>query len=138
MDMFAEMKAKKLRKSAAPALAPAAPAGPMDMFAEMKAKKLRKSAAPALAPAAPAPAPPQAPAPAPAPAPAVPAGPLQIFSYEELTVESNRLPAAVDPSAKEQHLSDSSFQQVFGISRGEFAKMPKWKRVNSKKKAGLH
>lgn len=46
-------------------------------------------------------------------------------------------PPGVDPAKKEQYLSESEFQTVFGISMDEFAKMAKWKQNNKKKEKGL-
>jgi hypothetical protein len=43
----------------------------------------------------------------------------------------------IDPTVKEQYLSDEQFQTAFGMGKDEFRKMPLWKRQNQKKKAGL-
>lgn len=55
------------------------------------------------------------------------------FSVEEL--KSGK--SGVDPSRKEQFLSDADFATVFGMDKAAFAGMPKWKQQGAKKKAGL-
>uniref|UniRef100_A0A8B9R3J0 HP domain-containing protein n=1 Tax=Anas platyrhynchos TaxID=8839 RepID=A0A8B9R3J0_ANAPL len=47
------------------------------------------------------------------------------------------LPRGVDPSRKEQHLSDQDFQAVFGMNRSAFGNLPVWKQQNLKKEKGL-
>jgi len=47
------------------------------------------------------------------------------------------LPESVDPSKKEEYLSDAEFVQVLGLQREEFSSLPAWKQVNLKKNAGL-
>ena len=49
-----------------------------------------------------------------------------------------KVPAGVDRGRKETYLSDSDFQEAFGMDKAAFAKLPKWKQVNAKKKAQLH
>ncbi|CAN0423941.1 unnamed protein product, partial [Ectocarpus sp. 12 AP-2014] len=39
----------------------------------------------------------------------------------------------VDPSCREQYLGDEEFVEVFGMSKADFAKQPKWKQVSAKK-----
>ena len=46
-------------------------------------------------------------------------------------------PAAADPARKEDALDDAAFVAALGCDRAAFAKMPKWKQDNKKKKAGL-
>jgi len=46
-------------------------------------------------------------------------------------------PEGVTPSAKERALSDLDFNATFGMSKMEFAKLPKWKQNDAKKKNGL-
>ena len=72
--------------------------------------------------AAPMPAMPRAPPPPPAAAPAPPPA---------------AAPAAADPARKEDALDDAAFVAALGCDRAAFAKMPKWKQDNKKKKAGL-
>ncbi|XP_064370852.1 villin-1 isoform X1 [Dromaius novaehollandiae] len=47
------------------------------------------------------------------------------------------LPRGVDPSRKEDHLSDQDFQAAFGMTRSAFAALPLWKQQNLKKEKGL-
>uniref|UniRef100_A0A8C2WMN9 Advillin n=1 Tax=Cyclopterus lumpus TaxID=8103 RepID=A0A8C2WMN9_CYCLU len=49
----------------------------------------------------------------------------------------NELPEGVDPTQKEKHLSDSDFNHVFGITKDDFASMPRWKQLNMKKVKGM-
>jgi len=96
-----------------------------------------EAAAPQAAPqAAVAPAAaPEAPQPAKDPAPAASGGGGGTYSLAELT---DGCPAGVPPAEKEQHLSDAEFKEVFGMSKEEFGKEPKWKQSNAKKKHGLY
>lgn len=41
-------------------------------------------------------------------------------------------PADVDPARREQYLSESDFQRLFGMSMADFQKQPKWKQQNAK------
>ena len=43
----------------------------------------------------------------------------------------------IDPASKELYLSDAEFQQVLGVSKSEFAKLPKWKQQAKKKEKSL-
>jgi len=56
------------------------------------------------------------------------------FSYDDL--KNNRAPN-IDPSAKQNYLSDAEFQTVFKMSKADFGKLPKWKQDATKKTAGL-
>jgi hypothetical protein len=47
------------------------------------------------------------------------------------------LPEGVDARCKEAYLSAAEFTAQFGMSRGDFARLPAWKRQAAKKKAGL-
>jgi len=58
------------------------------------------------------------------------------YSHEELKASKGR-PADVDPARREQYLSDSDFQSVFGMSFADFQKSPKWKQQNAKKSKDL-
>jgi len=46
-------------------------------------------------------------------------------------------PDGVDPTSKEQHLSDDDFAAVFGMSKEEFNGMAAWKRKKAKQQHGL-
>lgn len=54
------------------------------------------------------------------------------YAYDLLRSADDR-PADVDPSRKEQYLSDEDFSNLFGATPDEFSKMPKWKQQNLKK-----
>ncbi len=56
------------------------------------------------------------------------------FSFEELKA---KFPAGVDPSKKEEYLSNSEFVTLFGVDKATFAGQPKWKRDAKKKELGL-
>jgi hypothetical protein len=43
----------------------------------------------------------------------------------------------VDAGRKHEFLSDSDFVAVFGMDKGAFASLPKWKQTQLKKKLGL-
>jgi len=45
--------------------------------------------------------------------------------------------AGVDPTMKEQYLSDAEFEKVLGSPRGEFNNMKAWKQNQLKKAKGL-
>ncbi|XP_062861507.1 villin-1 isoform X2 [Trichomycterus rosablanca] len=47
------------------------------------------------------------------------------------------LPQGVDPTRKEDYLSDEDFSLVLGVSRPDFYFMPLWKQKNLKKEKGL-
>ena len=58
----------------------------------------------------------------------------EFFSVEEV---KNGAVLNMDHANKEKYLSDSDFEGILGISKSEFASMPKWKQVNLKKEVGL-
>ena len=39
----------------------------------------------------------------------------------------------MDPAKREQYLTDSDFQNIFGVSPADFQKMPKWKQQSAKR-----
>ncbi|GAA6215657.1 advillin-like [Lates japonicus] len=51
--------------------------------------------------------------------------------------QASELPEGVDPSQKEKHLSDSDFSTVFGMTKDDFASLPRWKQLNLKKEKGM-
>ncbi|XP_065213354.1 villin-1-like isoform X2 [Planococcus citri] len=60
------------------------------------------------------------------------------FPIEKLLIKNpDQLPAGVDPSHKELHLSHAEFFAVFGMKYSEFCQLAQWKRANMKKAAGL-
>jgi hypothetical protein len=58
------------------------------------------------------------------------------YPYEDLRGLGRR-PPDVDPTRKEQYLSDVEFAAVFGMSKTEFGKLVLWKRLALKKQVGL-
>ncbi len=58
-----------------------------------------------------------------------------VFPLDMLTKEP--FPEGVDKSKREEYLSDADFQKVFKQTKEEFAKFPKWKQTELKKKAKL-
>ncbi|KAF1327086.1 Villin-like protein, partial [Globisporangium splendens] len=75
-------------------------------------------------------APPVAP---PAPVKAVATGSGENFTYEQLVAGVD----GIDITIKETYLSDAEFLEVMGVSKDEFAKLPKWKQVAKKKEVKL-
>jgi hypothetical protein len=47
------------------------------------------------------------------------------------------IPQGVDPSKKETYLADAAFEEIFGMDKKNFAKLPGWKRTNKKKELKL-
>jgi len=60
----------------------------------------------------------------------------KIFTFEQLTQKV--LPKGVDPTIKETYLADDEFKEIFGMTKEEYSKKPKWKTEDMKKKAGLY
>lgn len=46
-------------------------------------------------------------------------------------------PSDVDPTKKEEYLTDDVFRDVFGMDRQQFQGLPKWRRMLLKKSANL-
>lgn len=59
--------------------------------------------------------------------------PLSILKQKD----ADKLPPEVDAKHKEDFLSEADFKAVFGIDRDDYEKLPQWKQINLKKKAGL-
>jgi len=58
---------------------------------------------------------------------------------QTLTLEDlKKRPKECDNSKLESYLSDKDFKQCFGCTKPEFTKLPGWKKVELKKKLGLH
>uniref|UniRef100_A0A3P9HW53 Villin-like n=1 Tax=Oryzias latipes TaxID=8090 RepID=A0A3P9HW53_ORYLA len=51
--------------------------------------------------------------------------------------EASELPEGVDPSRREEYLSDMDFESLLGTNRADFHRLPKWRQNDLKKKAGL-
>ncbi|KAK5872261.1 hypothetical protein PBY51_012977 [Eleginops maclovinus] len=63
---------------------------------------------------------------------------FQCFPLDDLVNKlANELPEGVDPTQKEKHLSDSDFNDIFGITKDDFASMPQWKQLKTKKEVGM-
>nr|XP_020647717.1 villin-1 isoform X1 [Pogona vitticeps] len=63
---------------------------------------------------------------------------LRTYSLEKLVnVPVEELPSDVDPSRKEDYLSDEDFLAAFGMSRQDFAALAPWKKQSLKKEKGL-
>jgi len=72
------------------------------------------------------------------PAPALPSKvPEGCLSLEELQNADVWKARGVDPTRREDWLSDDAFSAVFGQSRAAFAAYPKWRRDKMKKEHGL-
>uniref|UniRef100_A0AC34Q0M1 HP domain-containing protein n=1 Tax=Panagrolaimus sp. JU765 TaxID=591449 RepID=A0AC34Q0M1_9BILA len=61
----------------------------------------------------------------------------KLYSIDVLRLPTKELPFGIDPVNKERHLSDTDFQQVFNMTRENFTKLPKWRQLDHKKRAGL-
>lgn len=57
------------------------------------------------------------------------------YSFEEL--KGANFPDGVDPTHKEQYLTDDVFQSLFGMSKADFNAQPLWKRKKQKKEHQL-
>ena len=57
--------------------------------------------------------------------------------YTLKVLKAKLLPADVDPTKKEEYLSDDEFKEVFGEARDSFVKSPAWKRKKKKEDLGL-
>jgi hypothetical protein len=60
------------------------------------------------------------------------------YTMKELTAPRAFWPDDVDLKSRQQYLSDEDFQASFEVSKEDFAKLPKWKQDNLKKKFGLN
>uniref|UniRef100_A0ACB8G1X9 Villin-1 n=1 Tax=Sphaerodactylus townsendi TaxID=933632 RepID=A0ACB8G1X9_9SAUR len=64
--------------------------------------------------------------------------PVGTYPPEQLVNQSaEELPKDVDPSRKEDYLSEDDFSTIFGMSRQEYATLPQWKQQALKKDKGL-
>ncbi|KAK5912285.1 hypothetical protein CesoFtcFv8_002177 [Champsocephalus esox] len=63
---------------------------------------------------------------------------FQCFTPDDLVNKlTNELPEGVDPTQKEKYLSDSDFNNIFGINKDDFSSMPRWKQLKMKKEVGM-
>jgi len=59
------------------------------------------------------------------------------LTLEELKDRTVWQAKCVEATKREEYLSDDAFQTLFGVSKADFAKLPKWKRDSEKKLHGL-
>jgi len=59
------------------------------------------------------------------------------YSLEQLTNQQVWRKLAIEPTTRETLLGDVKFQELFGMDKQAFAKLPKWKRDTLKKKVQL-
>ncbi|KAF2351875.1 Villin headpiece [Trinorchestia longiramus] len=52
--------------------------------------------------------------------------------------DGDKLPDDIDPTRKEDYMSDDDFSREFGMDRETFSSLPDWKRQNLKKKIGIY
>ncbi|XP_070841659.1 villin-1 [Chaetodon trifascialis] len=50
---------------------------------------------------------------------------------------ADELPQGVNPSHREDYLSDEDFERLMGTNRPDFLRLPQWRQTDLKKKAGL-
>lgn len=60
-----------------------------------------------------------------------------MFSYEQLRAKSDNPVTGIDFKRREAYLSDEEFQTVFGVTKEQFYKLPRWKQDMQKKKFDL-
>lgn len=58
--------------------------------------------------------------------------------YSLETIQQRMIEICIDKNNREQYLSPDEFERVFGMTKDEFAKLPKWKRVNKKREFRLY
>lgn len=63
-------------------------------------------------------------------------GPVTKF-YTLKELQTNPLPADVNPAERHRYLNDAEFAKVFNMSRVEFDKQAAWKKTDLRKKVGL-
>nr|XP_015810628.2 villin-1 isoform X1 [Nothobranchius furzeri]XP_015810629.2 villin-1 isoform X1 [Nothobranchius furzeri] len=54
-----------------------------------------------------------------------------------INTPASELPEGVDPSQREDYLSDVDFENLLGVTRSEFLGLPRWRQIQLKKNAGL-
>jgi len=57
------------------------------------------------------------------------------YSYEDLVAK--KFPPGIDTTKLETYLMDDEFEQVFGMDRTEFSKLPLWKQQKLKREKSL-
>mmetsp|Transcript_12411 Transcript_12411/g.20911 ORF Transcript_12411/g.20911 Transcript_12411/m.20911 type:complete len:444 (+) Transcript_12411:1-1332(+) len=61
----------------------------------------------------------------------------ETYSYGEL-LDAENLPESVDRTNLQNYLTDDEFAEVFGMTREEWDRVPKWRHPDMKKKVGLY
>lgn len=63
---------------------------------------------------------------------------VEKFPFDKLNVKNpEQLPGCVDPANKELYLNDEDFVRIFSMSYDQFDALPRWKKLDLKKKVGL-
>ena len=128
-NSLAEAAAKAQADKEAAAAAASAKAAAAVAALELQRKEKAQPAAEAAA---------EAPASAPAPvgrASVTVAPGTKVIPWAQL--KELREDSGLDLTAKETYLSDAEFKQALGCTKADFAKLPKWKQGDAKKKAGI-
>jgi hypothetical protein len=89
---------------------------------------------------APSPLPSPAPSPVPSPAPEIADGDRPTLTLAEVKLYLKGTPApfsGFDKSRSEQYLGEDEFKGIFGVSKSEWSKYPKWKQEPIRKKLGF-
>ncbi|KAF7490681.1 Actin-binding LIM protein 2, partial [Sarcoptes scabiei] len=63
--------------------------------------------------------------------------PPRQYPYHLLMITNYRLPPDVDRCHLERHLENTEFEEIFGMDRSEFYRLPEWKRNELKKRVKL-
>ncbi|EGC37358.1 hypothetical protein DICPUDRAFT_87008 [Dictyostelium purpureum] len=77
----------------------------------------------------------------PATTPAASASPSsnpQIKTIVDAVKAKSKVDKTMDPTKLENYLTEEDFKVVFGTSKDEFAKLPKWKQDGKKKETGIY
>ena len=61
----------------------------------------------------------------------------EYFPLAALQGPPESLPTGVDARRREVHLSDTVFEETFGLSRAAFEALPKWRQQKLKKESSL-
>ncbi|XP_013857634.1 villin-1 [Austrofundulus limnaeus] len=54
-----------------------------------------------------------------------------------INTPADELPEGVNPTQREDYLSDEDFENLLGVTRADFLGMPQWRQIDLKKKAGI-
>ena len=64
-------------------------------------------------------------------------GEHKVYPLHVLFTNNYKLPPDLDRCALEKHLSDADFEMAFNMTRGDFYRLPTWKRNDLKKRVRL-